>query len=151
MAHEQLVGQKWTNCTDDIPTTDPELCLASIDISDPLHPILRRPGAPKAKNEALEPSSVQADSSSSPKNMKSVDSDSAACMSGRIFMTSRTSAMDGSWTIDVRTAIMDVSGQVSVDEHEHSNVRGYMANTVRSGGQAETVAQETESAARDNE
>lgn len=44
MAHEQLMEQEWTNCTDDIPTTDPDLSLANLDISKPEHPILRRWG-----------------------------------------------------------------------------------------------------------
>lgn len=155
MAHEQQ-GQKWTNCTDDIPTTDPEVCLASLDISDPLHPILRRPEAQKAKTEPLKPSPVQADSSSSSSapNMNSVDSEGASHMSGRVFMSlsPRTSATDGSWTIDVGRAMMDVSGQVSFDENEHRDGREIDTDNLKfkSGGQTGTVARETENTARDN-
>lgn len=153
MAHEQQ-GQKWTNCTDDIPTTDPEVCLASLDISDPLHPTLRRLEAQKAKTEALKPRPVQADSSFSAPNMNSVNSDGAAHMSGRVFMSlsPRTSATDGSWTIDVGRAMMNVSGQVSFDENEHRYGRETDTDNlkVKSGRQTETVARETENTARDN-
>lgn len=46
--------------------------------------------------------------------------------------------------------MMDVSGQARVDENEHGDVRGHMTNAVKSGGQAETVTREIESAAQDN-
>lgn len=86
--------------------------------------------------------------------MNSVDSDGAAHMSGRVFMSlsPRTSATDGSWTIDVGRAMMDVSGQVSFDENEHRDGREVDTDNVKveSGGQAETVARETDNTARDN-
>lgn len=125
------MGQKWAKCTEDIPTTDPEIYLANLDISDPLHPILRRPEAPDAKTEAVESSPVQAESSST-QNRESLHSDSVAHLSGRISMSSRTSAMDGSWTVSVRTAIEDVSGQSTVDENGHCNASGGMTDAMDS-------------------
>lgn len=138
MAHEQLMGQAWANCADDIPTTDPELPLTNLDISDPEHPILRKQEAPKGNTEAAEPDSVPADSSPSPDGGSSC-SDSASLLSERISTSSFTTVSDGSWTLDVRTAIMNVSGQFSVQESEPSDAGGDTMDAVEAGGQAVAI------------
>lgn len=131
------MGQDWANCADDIPTTDPELSLASLDISDPEHPILRRPEAPKQNTKADEPSPVPADSSS-PTGV-SLHSDSAAHLSGRSSTSSATSVSDGSWGLNARTAIMNVSSQWSIEEFEHGDARGDTMDVVDNGGLVETT------------
>lgn len=84
--------------------------------------------------------------------MRSVDSDGAAHMSERVFMSPRTSATDRSWTIDVGRAMMDVSGQVSLDENDHGDGRENKKENVKvkSVEQTETVARETGNTTRDN-
>lgn len=131
------MGQEWTNCTDDVPTTDPELSLANLDISKPEHPILCRPEAPKENTQAVKPSPVPADSSS--QTGGSLHSDSAAHLSGRSSMSSTSSVSYGSWEHNALTAIMNVSGQLTVEEAEDADARGEMMNSADTGGQAETV------------
>lgn len=133
--------QNWANCTEDIPTTDPELFLANLDISDPEHPILRRPETPKGKTEAVEsgPVPVPADSPSSPIG-GSLHSDSLADLNRRVSTSSTASATTGSWTLDVRTAIMNVSSQWSVEEFEHGDARRDTVDATDNGTQAETIA-----------
>lgn len=143
MAQEQVLGQKWTNCTEDIPTTDPELFLANLDISDPEHPFLYRPEAPKGKAEAVRSIPVPGDSPSSPMG-ESLHSDSAAHLSRRSSppspSSSAVSLMDGSWTLDLQTAIMNVSSQWSFEEIEHSDARGGTVEASESREQVEMVA-----------
>ena len=43
LAHEELHVGKWTQCTDAIPLTQGNVKLAVLDISDPMHPRLRKP------------------------------------------------------------------------------------------------------------
>lgn len=138
MAHEQLTGQGWANCADDIPTTDPGLSLASLDISDPEHPILRRPEAPKENTKTVEPSPVPADSSSLTGGP--LHSDSAVHLGGRSSTSSATSVSDGSWGHNARTAIMNVSSQWSVEEFGHGDARGDAMDVADSGGLVETTA-----------
>jgi hypothetical protein len=139
MAHEQLMEQEWAKCADDIPTTDPEMFLANLDISDPEHPILRRPEAPKGKTEVVGSSTVPADPSFPP-TRGSLHSDSATHLSGRgSTSTTTTSVSDESWTLDARTAIMNVSGQLSAEESEHRGSTGNTMDAAESGGQAEAI------------
>lgn len=140
MAYEQLGGPEWANCTDDIPTTDPELSLASLDISDPSHPILRRPEARKGKTEVVESSTIPANSSSPSPNGGSFRSESETHLSGRASRSSTTSDTDESWGLDASTAIMNVSGQSSVEECGHGDARRDMLNSADTGGQAETTS-----------
>ncbi|KAI1741603.1 hypothetical protein F4680DRAFT_415976 [Xylaria scruposa] len=42
LAHEELGLQKWSNCTDDIPTTGPDVFLSGLNFTNPEHPILSR-------------------------------------------------------------------------------------------------------------
>lgn len=130
--------QEWANCTDDVPTTDPELSLANLDISKPEHPILRRPEAPNENTQVVKPSPVPADSSSPTGG--SLHSDSAAHMSGHSSTSSTTSVLDGSWEHNALTAIMNVSGQLVVEDAEDADVRGDMMDSADTGGQAETTA-----------
>jgi hypothetical protein len=135
MAHEQLDGQAWANCTDDIPTTDPEFPLANLDISDPEHPILRKPEAPKAQTEAVEPSPSPANPPSSPGGSSS-HADSASHLSGRTSTSSISSLSDGSWTLDVQSAMMRVSRQISVSSGEDGDGSRYVMRATESGEQA---------------
>ncbi|KAG8156517.1 hypothetical protein KVR01_013621 [Diaporthe batatas] len=122
MAHEQLMGQKWDRCADDIPTTDPDVFLANLDISDPEHPILCKPGPLKVTTEAFDTSDAPEDSSSP--DGGSVRSDSAADLDRPVSASSRTSVSDSSWTLDVRMTLMNVSGQLSLQGSEQDDVGG---------------------------
>lgn len=138
MAHEQLMEQDWANCTDDIPTTDPELPLANLDISDPRHPVLRRPEAPEGKTETVESSLFPAESSSLTGGC--LHSDSIVHLSGRSLTSSKTPVPDGSWGHNAQTAIMHVSGQLTVEEAEDADARGGRMDSVDMGGEAGTAA-----------
>ncbi|KAI1760961.1 hypothetical protein GGR53DRAFT_469785 [Hypoxylon sp. FL1150] len=41
-AHEELGLVQWEECTGEVPTTHPDINLASLDITDPKHPVLSR-------------------------------------------------------------------------------------------------------------
>lgn len=41
-AHEELGLVEWKDCTREVPTTDPHVYLAGLDIADPKHPVLSR-------------------------------------------------------------------------------------------------------------
>ncbi|KAG6356980.1 hypothetical protein INS49_014856 [Diaporthe citri] len=138
MAHEQLMGQKWANCADDIPTTDPELSLANLDISNPEHPVLRRPEAPKGNTKTVEPRLVAADPSSP--TGASLHSDSAVPLSGRSSTSTTTSASDGSWGHNAQTAIMNVSGQLTIEEADDADATRDTMDSADIGGQAETAS-----------
>ncbi|KAJ0115713.1 hypothetical protein J7T55_010536 [Diaporthe amygdali] len=116
MIHERLMGQDWANCTDDVPITDPETSLVNLDISDPEHPIIRRPQAPEKRTVSVEFSTAPALASSPIGG--SFHSASAADLSGRTSTSTISSSSDWSWTLNVRSAIMSVSGQLSVEENE---------------------------------
>lgn len=136
MAHEQLMEQEWANCTDDVPTTDPELSLANLDISKPEHPILRRPEETKENTQAVKQSPVPADSSSSTGGY--LHSDSSVHLSGRSSMSSTSPVSYGSWEHNALTAIMNVSGQLIVEEAEDADARDMM-DSADTEAQAETV------------
>lgn len=144
MAHEQLEGRKWAHCTEHIPTTDPETPLASLDISDPTHPILRRPEEPEGKAEAVEPGPGPAESSSP--DGGSLHSGSGghlsrptSHLSGRTSESSTASGTGGSPSIDVQTPTVNVNGQLSSEESEHGDGRGEGMNVADNGGQAGRV------------
>lgn len=119
MIHEKLMGQDWDNCTDDVPITDPETSLLNLDISDPEHPIIRRPQAPEKRAVPVGFSTATALESSPIGG--SLHSASAADLSGRTSTSSISSLSDWSWTLNVRSAIMSVSGQLIVGESEDGN------------------------------
>lgn len=122
MIHEQLMGQDWANCTDDVPITDPETSLVNLDISDPEHPIIRRPQAPEKGAVPVELSTATALASSPIGG--SLHSASTADLSGRTSASTISSLSDWSWTLNVRSAIMSVSGQLIVGENEGENEDG---------------------------
>ncbi|KAJ3566505.1 hypothetical protein NPX13_g7103 [Xylaria arbuscula] len=43
LAQEELGLTKWSRCTEEVPTTDCDAYLASLDITDPRHPVLHSP------------------------------------------------------------------------------------------------------------
>ncbi|KAK6083884.1 hypothetical protein SCUP515_01580 [Seiridium cupressi] len=47
LAHEELGGEKWSNCTSEVPTTDLDVPLASLDITNSRHPMINRPNPEK--------------------------------------------------------------------------------------------------------
>lgn len=110
------MGQDWANCTDDVPITDAEISLVNLDISDPEHPMIRRPQAPEKRTVSVEFSTAPALASSPIGG--SFHSASAADLSGRTSTSSISSSSDWSWTLNVRSAIMSVSGQLSVGQNE---------------------------------
>lgn len=116
MIHEQLMGQDWANCTDDVLITDPEISLMNLDISDPEHPVIRRPQAPEKRAVPVESSTATALASSPTGG--SLHPAIAADLSGRASTSSISSLSDWSWTLNVRSAIMSVSGQLFVEEDE---------------------------------
>lgn len=131
------MGHEWAKCTDDIPTTDPEISLASLDISDPSHPILRRPEAPEETSQIVKPNTVPANSSSHSRG--SLHSESEAQMSGRASTSSNTSVSDGSWTFRVHSAIMNVSGQSSAEGNENGDSRREAMDVVDSEARVEAT------------
>lgn len=144
MAHEQLGGQKWDNCTEHIPTTDPEVPLASLDISDPTHPILCTPEEPEGKAETVEPGPAPADSSSPGGGSLHSASDAhlsrpTSHLSGRTSMSSTASDTGGSSSPDVQTPVVDVNGQLSSEQPEHGDGRGNAMNVAGNGGHQERV------------
>ncbi|POS70784.1 hypothetical protein DHEL01_v210824 [Diaporthe helianthi] len=132
LAQEQLTGQRWDKCADEIPITDPDVPLASLDISDLEHPVLRRPGPPpKVTAQAVGASDALEDSSSSPDG-ESLREDGATGLNGLESMSSRTSVSDSSWTLDVRMTLMNVSGQLGLEISELEDVGGDAMDDVES-------------------
>lgn len=43
LGHEETGLLEWENCTGEVPTTDPKICLPGLDITDPEHPIYAKP------------------------------------------------------------------------------------------------------------
>lgn len=130
MIYEQLMGQDWANCTNDVPITDPESFLINLDISDPEHPVIRRPQALEKRVVPVESSTATALASSL--IGESLHSASAANLSGRTStssMSSISSLSDWSWTLNARSAIMSVSGQLIVGEDEDGDVNEDMIGT----------------------
>lgn len=138
MAHEQLMGPKWADCADDIPTTDPEVSLANLDISDPEHPILFRPAESKETTEAVEPNHDPAESSLPPDG-GSLHSAIAADLNVRNSTSSRASVSDASPTLGAQVAIVNVSGPPSLQGSEQEGAGG---NAVGAGpGDAANVGE----------
>lgn len=128
MIHEQLMGQAWANCTDDVPITDPETSLMNLDISDPEHPIIRRPQTPEKRAVPVEFGTATAPASCPIGG--SLHLASPADLSGRTSTSSISSLSDWSWTLNVRSAIMSVSGQLIVGESENGDANEDMVGAV---------------------
>lgn len=92
----------------------------NLDILDPEHPVIRRPQALGKRAVPVESSTATALASSLIGG--SLHSASAANLSGRTSTSSISSLSDWSWTLNVRSAIMSVSGQLIVGEDEDGDV-----------------------------
>lgn len=128
MIHEQLMGQEWAKCTGDVPITDPETSLMNLDISDPEHPVIRRPQAPEKGAVPVDSSTATALASSLIGG--SLHSASAANLRGRTSTSSISSLSDSSWTLNVRSAIMSVSGRLIVGESEDGDINEDMIGAI---------------------
>lgn len=136
MAHEQLTGKEWAKCAEEIPTTDPKLSLANLDISDPEHPILREGETQKGMAEVAESSTIPADYSSPARGSLHLDS-AVNSRARNSTSSSMTTISNWSWTLDVQTAISNVSGQLSAADIEHCDSRRDTMDTV--GEQAKSI------------
>lgn len=71
LAHEELGLAQWSNCLDEVPTTDANVFLASLDITTPEHPVLSRtqemdsPEKPGPESQISEQQETDGDSHSS--------------------------------------------------------------------------------------
>ncbi|KAI0456529.1 hypothetical protein F5B21DRAFT_522677 [Xylaria acuta] len=62
LAQEELGLTKWSRCTEEVPTTDDDVYLASLDITDPKHPTLhclRNPGMADKPEQEVPHNSVE--------------------------------------------------------------------------------------------
>ncbi|KAI2469445.1 hypothetical protein F4781DRAFT_394085 [Annulohypoxylon bovei var. microspora] len=73
LAHENLELGNWSHCTEEVPTTEPGVALASLDIKNPDHPSLRRYETMVEKSESRMRGSSEAPLNEAPGGLANQD------------------------------------------------------------------------------